>query len=264
MASGWRLPWAAVQGSGLDLWVYDLARTTPTRLTFDSSDNNFPAWTPDGKKIIFVSNRKSGAGVYIKSADGSGTEEALLQDGAYNAPESVSPDGRYVAMERTEPGSKSGLDVWVLPLFGDHKPFAVVQTAFTDVRPAISPDGKWLAYQNDESGRMEIYITPFPHGGPKWQVSTSGGSITHWRGDGKELYFLGLDNRLNAVDVDLRGNSPLLGTPHVLFSTSAIGGPFGPYAANADGKHFVINGTESQQNSEPITLVTNWPQEVKK
>jgi Tol biopolymer transport system component len=253
-------------GGNMDIWIFDMVRNIPTRLTFDTSNKNFPVWTPDGKRIFFSSDRTGAgtAGIFSKAADGSGSEETILSDGRYNSPNGFSPDGRYLVMEGTEPSSKTGLDISVLPMFGERKPYFIVQTQFTDVRPSIAPDGKWMAYQSDESGAMEIYLTPFPRGGPKWQVSTGRGAIPHWRGDGRELYFLGLDNRLYAVDVDLRGNSPQLGTPHTLFTTSAVAGPFGPYTASADGKHFLINGTESQQGSEPLTLVTNWPQELKK
>lgn len=69
-----------------------------------------------------------------------------------------------------DPKSNTNLDIWALPMFGDQKPFPVVATNFADVTPSFSPDGKWLAYANSETGRMEVYIQPFPSGAGRWQV----------------------------------------------------------------------------------------------
>jgi eukaryotic-like serine/threonine-protein kinase len=217
-----------------------------------------------GKKIYFSSNRKVQNHIYAKTADGSGGEETVLESGVVSEyPRSISPDERYLAYVRTEPGTKTGMDIWVLPLFGERKPFPIVATEFTDVNPAISPDGKWMAYSNDETGQMQVYRTPFPGGGSKWQVSTTGGSSPHWRGDGKELFFI--SDHMMAVDVTLGGGSPQLGTPKPLFqTTAAVSGLSGPFDVTRDGKKFLVHSMSLQLNDTPLTLVTNWTAELKK
>jgi Tol biopolymer transport system component len=254
---GTRVATTIASPTGNDIWIFDLRRGTKTRLTFGPTFNSKPVWTPDGKKIIFTSDRKRSWHIYAKSADNSGSEEVVLEEGA--TPEiaySASHDGRYIAFVRD-----SHL-IWALPLFGDRKPFPLTKGDLTETEPAISPDGKWMAYTSPQSGRYEIYVTSFPNVGAKSQVSIAGAYTPQWRSDGKELYFMGQDQRLMAVDVDTHGASIEFGTPHALFQASPSTRQNGPYAAS-DGKRFLINAT-AQGGSEPLTLVTNWKELLKK
>ena len=251
-------------GGNVDVWIFDVARGTKTRLTFDPALDAYPVWTPDGKKIIFSSTRNGHYDFYSKAADGSGNDELIYHDDSDKTWESISGDGRYLAYERLDPAGKTGQDIWVLPLFGDRKPFPVVETPFQDSSPAISPDGKWVAYSNDESRRREIYITSVSGGGPKWQVSSAGGLSPKWRGDGKQLCFLSYDATVNAVDVDASAASITLGTPHQLFTHTLQGLNFGAYDITRDGKQFLLNGSVSLEGEAPLTLVTNWAAELKK
>jgi eukaryotic-like serine/threonine-protein kinase len=100
--------------------------------------------------------------------------------------------------------------------------FLIVQDALDERAPTVSPDGKWLAYQSNESGRPEIYITAFPAGGAKWQVSSNGGTTPKWRRDGKELFFLDPQDNIVALDVNTSGNAVKLGAPHTLFQAVGI------------------------------------------
>ncbi len=251
-----------------DIWVLDLARHTKTRLTFGPQYSNWPVWWPDGKSIVFGNGGSaSGDSLYRQNADGTGSKEKLLETpGIIAIPFSVSPDGRYIAYMRRDPKSNTNFDIWALPMFpdqsGERKPFPVVATNFTDVYPAFSPDGKWLAYVNNETGRFEIYIQPFPSGAGRWQVSTAGGARPNWRKDGKELYFV-FDGQIMAVDVTQKDASLQLGTPHALFKATTVTGTSGPYTVSADGKKFVMNTVPPQSITEPLTLITNWPADLK-
>jgi eukaryotic-like serine/threonine-protein kinase len=253
-----------------DIWVVDLARHTKTRITFGPQYSGYPVWWPDGKSIVFnYGSSSAGDSLYRQKADGAGSKEKLLETpGIADIPFSVSPDGRYIAYMRRDPKSNASFDIWALPMFpdnsGDKKPFPVVATNFTDVAPAFSPDGKWLAYSNDETGRQEVYIQPFPSGGGRWQVSTAGGTRPNWRKDGKELFFFNLlDQQMMGVDVSQKDASLQLGAPHALFKAITVGGPGGPYTVSPDGKKFVMNTVLPQSISEPLTLITNWPADLK-
>jgi serine/threonine protein kinase len=253
-------------GMGIgDVWIFDLTRGTSTRLTFGGDSHTNPVWTPDGKDIVYASTQKGPPHIYAKAADGSGSERTVLENGdAVELPRSFSPDGRFLVYERRMNKSETTNHLWVLPLFGDGKPFPIVQDAFEEGLPAVSPDGKWMVYQSNESGRREIYITAFPVGGAKWQVSTSGGTSAKWRGDGKELFFLDPTDKIVAVDVNASGNAVRLGTPHDLFQTVGIQREYGPFDVSTDGKKFLMNSGNLKEGSDPFTLVLNWPAELKK
>ncbi len=252
------------QGVG-DIWVFDLARGTDTRLTFGPANQSTPVWMPDGKTILYSSSQKGLPHIYSKSADGSGAEKVLLEDpDAVEQPDSVSPDGRYLVYDRKVPKTEPGFHLWVLPLSGDGKPFSIVQTSFEDRHGMVSPDGKWMAYENNASGQREIYITAFPGGGAKWQVSTNGGIIPKWRKDGKELFFLDATDNIDAVDVSSSGDAVHLGVPHILFQVIGIQREYGPYDVTADGKKFLTNSGSLKEGSAPLTMVQNWPSELKK
>jgi eukaryotic-like serine/threonine-protein kinase len=258
-----------------DIWVFDLARATRTRLTFSNnaainSNVDWAAWTPDSKTIFYNAVSNGVFQIYAKPADGSGTERLVLESADATAyPSSISPDGRYLVYIRRLNQKESGSHIWALPLSsdgkpGDEKPFPIVQDAFDERAPTVSPDGKWLAYQNNESGRPEIYITAFPGGGAKWQVSSNGGTTPKWRRDGKELFFADPQDNIVAVDVNTAGNAVKLGTPHTLFQAVGIQRDFGPYDVTADGKKFLINSGDLKEGSDPLTLVQNWTAELKK
>jgi serine/threonine protein kinase/Tol biopolymer transport system component len=262
---GKRIAVSFADASGnIDVWLVDDVRGTKTRLTFNPANDSYQIWTPDSARIIFSSTRNHRADLFSKAVDGSGNEEVVLQDDSDKTWKSISPDGRYLAYQRSNPEDKVSSEIWVLPLFGERKPFPIVNGPFLAYTPVISPDGKWMAYAGDESTSRQIYITPFPGGGPKWQVSTTDGIYPKWRGDGKELYFVTYGGAMTAVDVATSGASVTLGTPHVLFNATLEGLNWGPYDVSRDGKQFLLNGSAAQDSDTPLTLVTSWLSEIKK
>jgi serine/threonine protein kinase len=254
---------AGSQGIG-DVWIFDLGRGTSTRLTFGPYSQGNPVWSPDGKTIYYA----SGPGtpyIVAKAADGGTPERIVLENkDAAGVPASFSPDGRYLVYNRKAPQNESGYHLWALPLFGDGKPFPIVQSTFEERYPEVSADGKWMAYQSNESGRWEVYVTAFPGGGAKWQVSSVGGASPKWRKDSKEIFYLDPSDNLVAVDVNASGSAVQLGTPHTLFQAIGIQREYGPYDVSADGKKFLINSGNLKEGSDPFTLVQNWPAELKK
>jgi hypothetical protein len=124
----------------------------------------------------------------------------------------------------------------------------------------ISPDGKWAAYSSNESGDWEIYITTFPAGAGKWQVSRGGGSEPRWRGDGKEIYYLGPTGMLMAVPVD-SGQTFSSGTPTALFQIRARA-PISStdlvtYDVTKDGARFLVNKYVKPVHVTPFTIIQN-------
>lgn len=222
-------------------------------------------WAPDGKTIYYGSNGKGSMHIYAKATDGTGPDRVILEQDAFEYPEDVSPDQKYLVYMRGAVGGKTGTEMWVLPLFGgERKPFPVVPSAFNIFAASVAPGGRWMSYETNESGRFEVYVTPFPSGGAKWQVSTNGGSSAKWRGDGKELFFLDPADNLMAVNVNMSNGTIQLGTPHTLFRAAGVQNTLGPYTVTADGKKFLVNSGDVKEENQPLTLVQNWDAELKK
>ena len=242
-------------GRARDVWLYDVARGLKTRLTFDAADELALIWSPDGSRAVFNSRRNGQLDLYQKAADGSGTEDVLLEDNRQKTPVSWSADGRFILYRSG--GGPTGNDLFVLPLSGDRKPIPFVNTQFGEVTGAFSPDGRWVAYVSNESGRNEVYVAPFPGPGGKRQVSTGGGTQPRWRRDGMEMFYFTPDNTLMAAAVDGRGASFEAGEVKPLFETRRTGAR-SQYAVSTDGQRFLINTASEQAASAPIAVVVNW------
>lgn len=251
-----------------NIWVFDLMKEAAARVTFAQEQTFGPIWSPDEMRIAFSSNRAGAYQLYEKAANGAGTTQPLTEDHALSeAPDSWSSDGRYIAYERVGLQGKTGSEIWILPLFGDKKPFPFLSSASNESMASFSPDGKWLAYVSDESGRAEVYIVPFPKRSGKWQVSTEGGTRPRWRRDGKELFFVSLGNKLMAVPVREENNTLDIGSPEPLFQINPPDSQYAGwiYDVTPDGKRFIVaTRLPEPPSAEPITLVVNWPELLKK
>ena len=243
-----------VQGTNDDLWTYDLARKTLTRLTFEARSIN-PVWTPDGKRIIFRSNRGGRLNLFARATDGSAVEERLTTSDTNQNAQDVSRDGRWLAFVQ------GGADVWVMDLTGDRKPRPFLQTPFLEQHGAFSPDGRWLAYTSNESGRDEIYVQAFPAGGGKVQISRDGGYLPRWAAT-NELFFKS-GTKIMVVNVDT-GPTLAVGQPQVAAEGKQYSAALS-YDVSADGKRLLmIKEPEQTASVTSINVVLNWQDELKR
>jgi serine/threonine-protein kinase len=210
---GQRLAMDILSGRNLDVWIYEWARDTLTRWTFDPADDLQPVWTPDGKRIAFASSREKGPlNLYWQRADGTGEIQRLTESSHNQFPYSFHPSGKYLAF--SGPTSNSNNDVMILPIEGDEtsgwkpgKPSVFLNTPADEREPMFSPDGRWIAYSSNESGRFEIYVRPFPGPGGKWQVSTTGGFDSAWSRTRRELLYRAPDQRIMVAPYTVEGDS---------------------------------------------------------
>jgi len=245
-----------------DIWLYEVARNRRTRFTFDPAQERLVAWSPDGSSIAFSSNRKGHFDIYQKASSGAGNEELLLESNFDKQPTSWSRDGRFLLYWTIDP--KTQADIWILPLSGDRTPFPFLNTEFNEGNGQFSPDGRWIAYFSTESGRVELYVAPFPAPGGKRQISTSGAAVpARWQGDGKEIFYLAPDNKLMSAEVNGQGATLEVGAVRALFEVRR-GGPGSVYDVTADGQRFLVNTAVEQKESSPIILVINWTADLKK
>ena len=237
-----------------DVRILDVARGAVTRLTSEAGGSGNPVWTPDGKRIIYRAVRGGFRNLFWRAADGTGGEERLVPSEASLIPDSVSPDGKFLAFESQNPAT--GFDLVVLPLKDGGKPQVFLRTPFNEQSAAFSPDGRWLAYNSNQSGRFQIYVQPFPGPGGKWQISTEGGQGPHWARNGRELFYLNGD-RMMAVQIT---TSPAFsaGKPVELFEGRYYqGGP--SYDVTPDGQRFLmIQTVEPEQPATQINVILNW------
>ena len=185
-----------------------------------------------------------------------------------NSPTDWSPDGRYLLSERFENGTSH---IWLIPLNGEQPRLAFDPADIPSGMQSsaqFSPDGKWVAFVLATTGGPQVYIKPFPNGSGMWQVSVeSGGRWPRWRRDGRELFYVSDKNEMNAVEIRAKGEGLELSRPAPLFSFHPSlrvfrQGMIG-YDVSPDGKQFLLNAV-ADENTRPLTLVVNWPAELKK
>ena len=241
----------------IDIWVMDLATGRATRVTDDPAEDFDPAWSPDGKHIVFNSTRLGGWSLFMHSSDGSGGDVPVLKSGTDRDRYTVAAWSRandlvFNVLSKNSPGG----DLWTLSMAGDRTPKAYVNSKSSELHGTFSPDGRWVAYQSNASGRSEIVVRPFPSKDPAQPVSRHGGARPRWRGDGKELFFLSPEGTMMAVGFDAT-NGAAEGVPRALFPTHIRleeGDNSRPYAVAKNGDRFLL----PIFTDPPLRAVLDW------
>lgn len=240
-----------------DIWVYNIRRSTASRLTF-TEDNNWPTWTPDATRVIFSSSREGAENLFLRKADGSDDALRLTTSDLRHRPESVSPDGTVLTYRESKP--TGGWDIWRLRLDGEGAPTPFRATPFQEYGSVFSPDGRWVAYTSNESGTYEVYVEPFSAPGAKSLVSTGGGGGPIWARNGRELAY---NTGKTLMVVPIRGGDVLtIGSPRALFESDNLGDTVANYDVAPDGDRFLV-----VRSTEPVTelrVVLNWTEELKR
>jgi Tol biopolymer transport system component len=262
----------------LDIWAWDFARESLTRLTFDPSLDGLPRWTPDGRRIIFASRRAGPQNLFTVAADGSGPVERLTTSNSDQWPNSITPDGTALLFCEQRP--KTGYDILRLPLtaaplgagsatLSDKRlsePTSLVSSPAPEFAASISPDGRYFAYQSTESGgRFEIYVRPYPDAARGlWQISTEGGTEPVWAPTGRELFYFDESKSLMAVPVQTSGGQFSFGRPAKVFDTK-YSAWFYSYDVAPDGRFLMMKESAGDPNHPPsMVVVLNWSEELKR
>jgi serine/threonine protein kinase/Tol biopolymer transport system component len=244
-----------VEGFTFDVWVLEFARRTLTRMSFGEDDAS-ATWTRDGKRIAWSSSRGGVPNLFWRSSDGSGSDERLTTSTHPQFPSSFSPDGK--ALLFVDGDRSTGADLWVLPLEGERTPRPFLRTPFKEREGSFSPDGKWIAYTSNESGREEVYVSPFPGGGGRVQISPDGGSEPAWSPRGGQLFYQ-QGERMMAVSIETEP-SLSAGKPVTLFEAKYDEG----FAVSPDGQRFLmIKENEDRPAAQQINVEEGWFDELR-
>jgi Tol biopolymer transport system component len=194
----------------MDIWVYELPAGPLSRLTFEAGVDDDPDWTPDGKRILFDSQRGGGNALWMVPWDGSGTAELVLDRPGNLYRTSWLPGGHEFLFDERNPSGSS--DVGLAVLGRPDSVQKLLSSPFSESVPVVSPNGRWLAYQSNESGRDEVYVRPLRGEGTRRQVSRQGGAMPVWARSGRELFFEGASgDSLYAARIDGQNDGAVQG-----------------------------------------------------
>jgi Tol biopolymer transport system component len=243
-----------VTATNREIWLHDLARSTPTRFATEGQPD-WPMWTPDGKRVTFTSTRNGRRNLFWKPVDGSGSEERLTTSDSTQVARSWSAEGRILVITEDD-------GIAVLSMEAGH-PTKKVDAPVGAGWARLNPDGRWLAYAVKEGTRTEIYVQAFPGPGRRLRISDEGGTEPVWNPNGRELFYRQGDKMMAvdiATDPDLIAQKP-----RVLFeSADMLRVSTTPnYDVTRDGQRFLMV-QRTAQSAPQLTVVLNWFDELKR
>jgi Tol biopolymer transport system component len=248
-ADGGRIAVDLTRDAG-DIWVFDAGDGAGLAFSFEPRNETSALWSPRGDELLYMMNPPAGGAALIRKSFG-GAARTLLEDINGFNPTDWSADERHVAMNRL--GERTDVDVAVWSL-EQRKWTSVSSTPATEANGVFSADGKWIVYQSNESGRVEIYVQPFPPTGAKYQVTTAGGMTPRWSRRG-EIFWVDPENRLNVAAV-VTGKDFRAAAPAVLFPIRQPDNITPQYDVMPDS-NLLVNALVPSQ-PKPMTLVVNW------
>jgi Tol biopolymer transport system component len=270
---GKRLALSVLRDDNWDVWTYDIERGVATRLTFGEGYDADPVWSPDGRWIAFMSDREGPAVAFRKRTDGSGAAERLHEPGLFDLSGTIawSPDGKVLVIQTAS--QEGGDDMQFLHLDGESRVEPFLTTPFSERDASFSPNGRWIAYVSNETGRPQVYVSTYPPGGGKWQISDEVGSQPRWSDSGRELFYRTADGVMS-VQVSGEGDTFSVAKPRPQFTGPYLGGlggvrvpglNFPDYDVSADGQRFVMfKGNESDVGTSTANIVTGWFDELRR
>ncbi|MEE2776210.1 MAG: hypothetical protein VYE73_05540 [Acidobacteriota bacterium] len=255
---GKRVAFAVADDEG-GLWIYDLARGVPTRIT--SAAAFLPSWSPDGRSLVYSGRVDGEAQLFVVAADGTGEPTRISPSpNRRQLWPDFSPDGRQIGFSQLGRTADANMDLAVLTLSsGVVGP--LLQTEFHERLATLSPNGRWLAYLSDESGESEVYVRSYPDMGAKQRVSIGGGNRPRWAPDGSFLYYTRAQ-RITGVSVHRDGDQMRFGEPELV--VDLVVSP--DFDVLPDGRFVVIPRVSATASGDldRVTLVLNWDEEVER
>jgi Tol biopolymer transport system component len=266
--NGKQLAFLQQAGGNRDIWIYELDRGLPRRITFTPESEYVLVWTPDSRWII----TSVGTQLRMVRADGSTRPVTIFESKSLVFLHAISADGRFLAF--CEQGASTANDLWTASLEGLPDQPKVVRpqpfeaSPFTEIFAGFSPDGKWLAYASDESGLMEVYARPFPAGSGKYQVSNGGGMAPIWSPNGRELFYRNEDDQISVVDYKSSGGALTFSKPRIWSERKIFAGAnLRNFSLAPDGKRFAVvvsNDSPDLHRNNEVVFLENFSTELRR
>jgi serine/threonine-protein kinase len=265
-----------------DVWIWEISRRLLTQVTSDGTSDLLPVWSPDGRRLVWGSDRGRGlTNLYTQAADGTGEAERLTVSPKSQRPSSFTPDGTRLVISEADPTlgrdrASVAAVLAILPMGGDRRVVDLGQPAIPGINAEVSPDGRWVAYQSPERGQDQVYVGAFRAlSERRWQVSTNGGREPLWARSGRELFYLSPDGTLMGVPIDAGtgDTSFAAGIPAAVIAAGAYYTETAfhrgrSYDVSADGARFLRikideSGLGEFAESRRFVIVENWFEELK-
>ncbi|MBI4908189.1 MAG: serine/threonine-protein kinase [Acidobacteria bacterium] len=220
-----------------------------------------PIWSPDSRRLAFGYSERGVLNVVIQHLDQPFLPEPVVSAASNTWPRDWSQDGNLLVYEIDPAGRRA---LWGMSL-SNKKAHEWVKGTQGQVAPGAA-NPWWMAYTSDESGGNEIFLESFTLEGRRAgraRISVNGGSDPRWRADGRELYYISSDGKLTAVSV---GPGFIPTTPKEMFAMPGL--PAGSifrshrYAVTRDAQRFLIATYAQGKQTEPLSVVVNWQQEL--
>jgi hypothetical protein len=249
-----RIAVGVTEGQKSDVWMYDMATTTFSRLTTTATASSVE-WTADASSIVFAAAGETMRFGFWRQRAGGGTPaEKLFETNDLAPVVAISPDQKWLAYQVYDNNSWNLYRV-ALDSAPKSAPFMTTRNV-NEMAPRFSPDGKWIALQTDESNQMEVYVRSFPEPSSRVQVSVDGGLQPTWSRDGRSLYYRA-GGLLLAARVELSPSFRVLRTDTV---STVVAAPFlgfgSDYDVQRDGKRIVT--LVSNRDDYQLVVSPNW------
>jgi Tol biopolymer transport system component len=251
---------AAVDNSGIanngDIWLYEMDHPAGTRLTTDPTDESSPVFSPDGRKLVFLTHKRGPIDIHLLDLGRGGAPTPLIEAPTDDDPTEWSPDGRYLLLTREPRRNQRQGDIVVYD-FESGEVTDLVATSFHEHTAQFSPDGNWIVYASNESGMDEVYMRPFPEGSLRRQISVGGGSYPRWSQTTDEIFYVDDHEQIVAVSV-ITEPELKIGRPTRLFDANLRFGISGHFDPLPDAQSFLVNQQVQSDRSRSYSLILNW------
>ena len=250
------------RGGASDLWLIDAATGASQRFTFDGR-SAIPAWSPDGRSVVFGNNAPRPGRFAVKPIDGSAEPRvvATLDETRQRGPLDWAPDGTLLFQE--DFGVGRGNDIQALAP-GDPTPRPVAQSSGIEIGGTLSPDGKLVAYSLNRSGSAEFYIQAFPGPGGRWQVWQGTNGTLRWGRDGRRVF---IHDNAGMLEIPIDPGPPFAaGKPRILWNLPFVDSDdtYTNFDVAPDGRFLVVRRASDESTSDRIVVALDWSEELRK